>query len=859
LVIVTIGIVTITVSLLVGVGPLVLGLGGSLSTYQSAVQDRLGEFMNGVKTAETIKTVTVQVTPATTTTSQSNSSQSPLNDKTLYWNSYIHRPWLSNTTTTIPPYMLLITNYGWNQPNQTLGIQIYRCIRMREFHQAIVNHPYFYPHSWDTIAIRNDTRYYIFLDRDTCRERNYPYYGNANHAADTVGGRGTVSWNKWAQQRAMDDMRTRHETIVQHSTTVLLELDCSGWGPLTDTNSQINMNRHAVASISAHVSQHRAGIDMGLPPPPVKPCTMTPDQRLAVTQCMDHHDQRPLLLSFAGKIRYPARHLLKTLTNHKTVLIYDNDQMAKFTNISDHGVSAKLALSWSQFGAAPRGDNLFSYRFPEVLSCGAIPVVHSDGWVLPFAPELINWTEAMVLIPEKEILQTVDILSRISKEDQCRMRQRGMEIYDKYLATAKGTIDGLIETMELRYDKYKSFEMNVNTAPQTPAVNLDLYPDSPLHDKTLRWSNDVDRLWLYLNDSSSTIINAKPPAMLLLTDQGWNRPNRDKGIEFSRSLRTTELYEGIINHAWFHPKAWSDIKAGRMAISNETRYYVFMDRDTIQDASYPQFNKGGTTINMDTRGGRGVVRGRKGHDAPKKSILRSSLFLHGRATLIDFFGADSNRLPLSTSEDNLVHVVLSAKQSQIEPLGDLGLPPPAINPCVLSSEQRASIERCDDESTRSLLLSFSGNLRPKVRKELVKIHNGKTILILGYNEMAVAMKEAEYGAAFQKSLSLSVFGAAPRGDALVTYRFSEIMSCGAIPVVYADDWVLPFGYPLVNWTDVVIRIPENETHRTVAVLSSISTERRCQLRRNVLKMYDTFMKTGSGVIDGIVRTLELRV
>lgn len=37
-------------------------------------------------------------------------------------------------------------------------------------------------------------------------------------------------------------------------------------------------------------------------------------------------------------------------------------------------------LKESHFGAASRGGNQFSYRFSEVLSAGAVPVVYADGW-----------------------------------------------------------------------------------------------------------------------------------------------------------------------------------------------------------------------------------------------------------------------------------------------------------------------------------------------------------------------------------------------------------------------------------------------------------------------------------------------
>jgi hypothetical protein len=107
------------------------------------------------------------------------------------------------------------------------------------------------------------------------------------------------------------------------------------------------------------------------------------------------------------------------------------------------------------------GDNLFSYRFTEIISCGSIPVVYADNWLLPFGKDLINWTDAAVVIPEAETLDTVNILSRISVEQRCRMRQTVYEMYQKYMETGRGVVRGIIENFELSMQpKSDDFQSN---------------------------------------------------------------------------------------------------------------------------------------------------------------------------------------------------------------------------------------------------------------------------------------------------------------------------------------------------------------------------------------------------------------
>ena len=60
-----------------------------------------------------------------------------INDKTLPWDETMYRPWLdlqhsnnnsNSTTLLLPPAMILLTNVGWNNPDQKLGMTFSRYI-----------------------------------------------------------------------------------------------------------------------------------------------------------------------------------------------------------------------------------------------------------------------------------------------------------------------------------------------------------------------------------------------------------------------------------------------------------------------------------------------------------------------------------------------------------------------------------------------------------------------------------------------------------------------------------------------------------------------------------------------------------
>ncbi len=93
------------------------------------------------------------------------------------------------------------------------------------------------------------------------------------------------------------------------------------------------------------------------------------------------------------------------------------------------------------FCLIPRGRRLGSFRFSEALQVGCIPVVLSDGWVLPFS-EVIDWSRAAIQISEKALLQMPTMLRSIKRDRILAMRQQGYFLYASYLSS----VDQMVST-----------------------------------------------------------------------------------------------------------------------------------------------------------------------------------------------------------------------------------------------------------------------------------------------------------------------------------------------------------------------------------------------------------------------------
>ena len=106
---------------------------------------------------------------------------------------------------------------------------------------------------------------------------------------------------------------------------------------------------------------------------------------------------------------------------------------------------------------------------------------------------------------------------------------------------------------------------------------------------------------------------------------------------------------------------------------------------------------------------------------------------------------------------------------------------------------------------------------------------------------------------YTELLRNSAFGATPGGDAYYSYRFSETMSAGAIPVVNNDIWLPPFNDHVVNWKDCAVFVPSEEFHKTIDILRAIPDERVCEMQKCVLDVWDRYLSNRSGWLRGLIK------
>ena len=324
------------------------------------------------------------------------------------------------------------------------------------------------------------TRIYIFLDQPQCGEPCYPIYGvgkeqNMDRMFGRVlgGDKGYVPryTGRTPLEKASNPLlssRTFQKLRLSSFPTTAILFHCHGYGVgagwhnphIRRNGSLASASYLSIATLSSLISQVQEHVDQGLVPPMPKPSQLTQQQVDDIDTCAAETN-RPFYFVYAGNFRngrntdFERRHGGGARSSYQT--LNDNQRMfvSRYFKPTEFNRSALSQYSYPEFmvravfALAARGDMKYSYRFSEVLSAGAIPVVHSDDWVWPFRPELVNWTDCAVILPEKDAGNTtLAYLETISLEQRCRMRQACYGIYKDYVETTVGTINGLVQGLE---------------------------------------------------------------------------------------------------------------------------------------------------------------------------------------------------------------------------------------------------------------------------------------------------------------------------------------------------------------------------------------------------------------------------
>ena len=162
--------------------------------------------------------------------------------------------------------------------------------------------------------------------------------------------------------------------------------------------------------------------------------------------------ERSIMASFQGVNSHPIRELLKHVANGSTIVVNLVERERHWGKVD--AINAKTdpayeeLLANSRFAFVPRGDALFSYRLAEVMSFGCIPIILSDGWILPF-DRILPWEQMSLRVHTDAIQHLPQILANFTTDDILSRQKQVISVYASRFANLDAILSGLMAEVEI--------------------------------------------------------------------------------------------------------------------------------------------------------------------------------------------------------------------------------------------------------------------------------------------------------------------------------------------------------------------------------------------------------------------------
>jgi len=140
---------------------------------------------------------------------------------------------------------------------------------------------------------------------------------------------------------------------------------------------------------------------------------------------------------------------------------------------------------------------------------------------------------------------------------------------------------------------------------------------------------------------------------------------------------------------------------------------------------------------------------------------------------------------------------------------------------------------------KDILYSFVGAVTSQTRAAMVAsapkdAGDVKIVTRTGYHSDNSPEERERNKREYIDITSRSRFGLCPRGDVLGSFRFTELLGAGTIPIVLADGIKLPHG---IDWNRCVIFVPERDAHRIDEIIRTIPREKEEEMRAMCLAIH----------------------
>ena len=237
----------------------------------------------------------------------------------------------------------------------------------------------------------------------------------------------------------------------------------SGTWPSYLEELDFNASRAILAKASVSTNFYRENFDISFP---LFSSNYIPEQIISYIPNYPNKtielNSKKYLLTFKGKrylngISSEIRSSIRQLNNGQDILILTTCKHgSRWQELKDDKCDSENDLydkydydelfHNSTFCLVPRGRRLGTYRFLEALKIGCIPVILSNGWVLPFS-EVLDWSKAVIWGDEQNVQMIPTIIRQISSQQIAEMKYYCIFFFNEYFSTIEKITKTTIEVI----------------------------------------------------------------------------------------------------------------------------------------------------------------------------------------------------------------------------------------------------------------------------------------------------------------------------------------------------------------------------------------------------------------------------
>lgn len=284
-------------------------------------------------------------------------------------------------------------------------------------------------------AVRRDRRYrdagarLVIPAEDTAEETNWPRYGNRESAYVRGGGHDLSEGGHF-----MRYLNRIGAYAAAHPEQAVLVVNMH---PFVRVPTMFRAFANLLVADGS-----LAGFERGL-----NPRTISMPALPMVGPAPEGETERDILASFQGAPSHAVRHALAALAQEPGFFVRLVDPQQHIGRIDAESGAADGAyedlLDRSVFSFVPRGDALFSYRLLEVMARGSIPVILSDGWVLPF-DRLVDWERIALRVHHDAVPQIPELLGSLQQGEIERLQAGVRQAYAAHFSGLEAIVGAML-------------------------------------------------------------------------------------------------------------------------------------------------------------------------------------------------------------------------------------------------------------------------------------------------------------------------------------------------------------------------------------------------------------------------------